>query len=148
MLMFIRVLSTLYEQEHLAHPPAGRVPLIAFLVHTRQLVHQQSALFKRFLPCRVVEIVGQASGEGSAIPLRSQLSDEPVMFVMIASLLVNALRPGPDAIKSICEFSLIFIDECHHTMLGAQTIDLQLFVSSELSAFKSRLGRSADAFYL
>ena len=137
-------------QEHLARPPAGRVPRIAFLVHTRQLVQQQSAQFKRYLACRVVEIVGQASGEGGAVPLRSQLSDEPVMFVMIASLLVNALQPGPDAVKSICEFSLIFIDECHHTKDGSLTIDPQLLASAsyDWSTSTKRLRLSIGAFLI
>lgn len=111
-------------QEHLARPPFGRTARIAFLVPTRQLVQQQAALFKSYLTCRVVEIVGQASGEGGAVPLRSQLSTEPILFVMTASLLVNALRPGPDSIKSITEFSLIFIDECHHTMDGVLPVHI------------------------
>ena len=107
-----------FVQEHLTHPPAGRVARIAFLVPTRQLVHQQATLFNKYVPCRVVEVVGQASGGGGGIPLRSQLNNEPVLLVMTAALLVNALSPGPDCIKSITEFSLVFIDECHSTKDG------------------------------
>lgn len=98
--------------------PAGRVARIVFLVPTCPLVDQQWALFNKYLPCRVVPHVGKPSGRGRAVPLRSQLRDEPVLFVMTPTLLENALRPGPDAVKSISEFSLIFIDECHHTKDG------------------------------
>ena len=107
-----------FVQEHLTHSPAGRVARIAFLVLTRQLVHQQATLLNKYVPCRVVEVVGQASGGGGGIPLRSQLNNEPVLLVMTAALLVNALSPGPDCIKSITEFSLVFIDECHSTKDG------------------------------
>ena len=113
--------------------PTGRVARIVFLVPTRPLVDQQSGLFNKYLPCRVVPLVGQAFGGGCAVPLRSQLSDEPIVFVMTPTLLENALRPGPDAISSISEFSLIFIDECHHAKDGSLLImKLNALVTNEI----------------
>lgn len=77
--------------------------------------------------------MGQASGSGGAVPLRFQLTDKPVLFVMIADLLLKALRPGPSSIGSITEFSLIIIDECHHTTNSARSLDtsLKLILYSE-----------------
>ena len=104
---------------------AGNYPTrrVAFLVPTQNLVKQQVTLFEKFLPPDI-PIVGLVGGETDDRkgPLRVLLKDPAhyKIFIITAGLLKNAMKypARSENLVSLKEFSLLIIDECHHTFGG------------------------------
>ncbi|XP_071090516.1 ATP-dependent RNA helicase DHX58-like isoform X3 [Haliotis cracherodii] len=100
------------EAEADVHVPGRK--RVVFLARTVPLVNQQYGTFQRFFghDYRIFKL----SGEDESSMYLHQLLDLYDIFVMTPQILENQLRDAK--IKSLSVFSLIVLDECHHTRKG------------------------------
>ncbi|XP_071090165.1 interferon-induced helicase C domain-containing protein 1-like [Haliotis cracherodii] len=86
---------------------------VVFLARTVPLIIQQ---YKNFLKFQSKYRILKVSGEDDSSMYLHQLLDVYDIFVMTPQILENQLRDAK--IKSLSVFSLIVLDECHHTRKG------------------------------
>ncbi|XP_067656527.1 ATP-dependent RNA helicase DHX58-like [Haliotis asinina] len=100
--------------EKQAEGEADGVKKVVFLARTVPLVNQQYDTFQRFLSqgYRIFKL----SGEDESSMYLHQLLDMYDIIVMTPQILENQLKDAK--IKSLSVFSLIVLDECHHTRKG------------------------------
>ncbi|XP_071167913.1 interferon-induced helicase C domain-containing protein 1-like [Mytilus edulis] len=96
-------------QEHLNSKES---PKVAFMARTNPLVQQQYTLFKNFLGEKKVYIINK--DEKSTVPLKKLMELYDVFF-FTPQILINNIEKGDTRIP---EFTLLILDECHHTAKG------------------------------
>ncbi|VDI76991.1 Hypothetical predicted protein, partial [Mytilus galloprovincialis] len=96
-------------QEHLNSKES---PKVAFMARTNPLVQQQYTLFKNFLGEKRVYIINK--DEKSTVPLKKLMELYDVFF-FTPQILINNIEKGDTRIP---EFTLLILDECHHTAKG------------------------------
>ncbi|XP_048258536.1 probable ATP-dependent RNA helicase DHX58 isoform X2 [Haliotis rufescens] len=106
---------------------------VVFLARTVPLVNQQYGTFQRFFgqDYRIFKL----SGEDESSMYLHQLLDLYDIFVMTPQILENQLRDAK--IKSLSVFSLIVLDECHHTRKGEPYNKLMIRYLKQKSKKKS-----------
>ncbi|KAL8604967.1 hypothetical protein ACOMHN_028595 [Nucella lapillus] len=102
-------------QSHLQQKGAG-VRKVVFLVNQVALAQQQyEACLVYLTPLRVKLVTGNAGVAATEkVPFKHLLMRADIV-VMTAQVLVNSLDQRE--VEGVCEFSLIVLDECHHTNL-------------------------------
>ncbi|XP_046542904.1 probable ATP-dependent RNA helicase DHX58 [Haliotis rubra] len=110
------------------------VKKVVFLARTVPLVNQQYNTFQRFLSqgYRIFKL----SGEDESSMYLHQLLDLYDIIVMTPQILENQLKDAK--IKSLSVFSLIVLDECHHTRKGEPYNKLMLRYLKQKSKQKSK----------
>ncbi|CAC5415262.1 IFIH1 [Mytilus coruscus] len=88
------------------------VPKVAFMARTNPLVQQQYTLFKYFLGEKMVYIINK--DEKSTVPLKKLMEIYDVFF-FTPQILINNIEKGDTRIP---QFTLLILDECHHTAKG------------------------------
>ncbi|CAC5388882.1 IFIH1 [Mytilus coruscus] len=96
-------------QEHLNSKES---PKVAFMARTNPLVQQQYTLFKNFLGEKKVYIINK--DEKSTVPLKKLMELYDVFF-FTPQILINNIEKGDTKIP---QFTLLILDECHHTAKG------------------------------
>ncbi|XP_071170930.1 ATP-dependent RNA helicase DHX58-like [Mytilus edulis] len=96
-------------QEHLNSKES---PKVAFMARTNPLVLQQYTLFKHHLADKRVYIINK--NEKSTIPLKKLMEMNDVFF-FTPQILINNIEKGDTRIP---QFTLLILDECHHTTKG------------------------------
>ncbi|KAK7473369.1 hypothetical protein BaRGS_00035417 [Batillaria attramentaria] len=120
-----------YVQEYLSKPGLGRV---VFLAPKVKLAEQQYRRFQHFFPKTTYFRCGRS--RSSTAPFR-ELLDTYRVYVMTPMCLVEAVRAGE---VQIPDFSLMVLDECHHTLGKHPYKDLMdLYMDAKFSADMPRL---------
>ncbi|KAK6185596.1 hypothetical protein SNE40_007796 [Patella caerulea] len=99
-------------QKHLESASGGNPKKIVFLARTTPLVNQQAKTFQKYLECRVQHVTGESE---LSRQLHNILEHYDIL-VLTPQILDNHLRDGK--IESLSQFSLLILDECHHTRKG------------------------------
>ncbi|XP_050398834.1 ATP-dependent RNA helicase DHX58 [Patella vulgata] len=99
-------------KKHLESASAENPKKIVFLARTTPLVNQQAKTFQKYLECRVQHVTGESE---LSLQLHNILNHYDIL-VLTPQILDNHLRDGK--IKSLSVFSLLILDECHHTRKG------------------------------
>ncbi|XP_052100748.1 interferon-induced helicase C domain-containing protein 1-like isoform X2 [Mytilus californianus] len=87
-------------------------PKVAFMARTNPLVQQQYTLFKYFLGEKMVYIINK--DEKTTVPLKKLMEIYDVFF-FTPQILINNIEKGDTRIP---QFTLLILDECHHTAKG------------------------------
>ncbi|PVD29708.1 hypothetical protein C0Q70_08964 [Pomacea canaliculata] len=96
---------------HLEQQTLG-VRKIVFLVNQVALADQQYKSCKKYLSPYRCHLLSSDNLDATKVPINELLLRKDVL-VMTAQILLNALEKKE--INSICEFSMVVFDECHHT---------------------------------
>ncbi|XP_046542778.1 probable ATP-dependent RNA helicase DHX58 isoform X2 [Haliotis rubra] len=108
---------------------------VVFLARTVPLVTQQYKTFCQFLGDKKYKIL-KLSGEDERSKLLHQLLDDIDIIVMTPMILENQMKDAK--IKSLSVFSLIVLDECHHTRKGEPYNKLMIRYLKQKSKQKSK----------
>ncbi|XP_076460838.1 ATP-dependent RNA helicase DHX58-like isoform X2 [Babylonia areolata] len=102
-------------QNHLEQERAG-VRKVVFLVNQVALAQQQYKACRKFLTdWRAKLVIGNAGAEATEkVPFKHLLMRADIV-VMTAQVLLNAL--DQKEVEGVCQFSMLVLDECHHTNL-------------------------------
>ncbi|XP_067657358.1 antiviral innate immune response receptor RIG-I-like [Haliotis asinina] len=98
--------------EHLKKPGVRK---IIFFANQVALVDQQYKVIKEHLPRDLrIQRLSSDTQEALRVPLRELVKRNDILF-MTPQILVDALRLKGTGISSLCEFTMLVFDECHHT---------------------------------
>ncbi|ESO90314.1 hypothetical protein LOTGIDRAFT_164234 [Lottia gigantea] len=103
-------------RKHLSDMSHGGKKKIVFLARTTLLVNQQAKTFRKHLPPEYSDKVCDVTGESGFSTQLHTAFDFYNIVVLTPQILDNNLKDGK--IKSLSEFSLLILDECHHTRKG------------------------------